>query len=219
MEARGSDGHDDRMIKRVEALIVVDVQAACVSGEGAVPDAVRLVERTSDLIARARHGGALVVHLQNDGRPGADDEPHTPGWELHHPVEPGPTEVVIRKPKDDGFAGTTLGTVLADAGVEAIAVCGVMSEMCVQATARTALARGYRVVLPYDAHATQNVPAAPGISEEIPAVTVSRVAAWALGSDADTTTHSTDVTFSPATRPSWRGLGPRAQGPAVTWGD
>ncbi|MFE5687091.1 cysteine hydrolase, partial [Streptomyces sp. NPDC056512] len=62
--------------------------------------------------------------------------------------------------------------------------------------ARTALSRGYRVVLPYDAHATQNVPAAPGISEEIPAATVSRVAAWALGSDADTTTRSADVSFT-----------------------
>jgi hypothetical protein len=42
-----------------------------------------------------------------------------------------------------------------------------MSEMCVQATARTALARGYRVVLPHDAHGTYNVPAVPGVSEEI----------------------------------------------------
>ncbi|MEV6703543.1 isochorismatase family protein, partial [Streptomyces sp. NPDC051453] len=90
------------MINRVEALMVVDVQSAFVSGEGAVPDAVRLLERTTDLIARARRSGALVVHLQNDGPPGAEDEPHTPGWELHHPVEPGPAEVVIRKPKDDG---------------------------------------------------------------------------------------------------------------------
>ncbi|WP_329565904.1 isochorismatase family protein [Streptomyces sp. NBC_01361] len=186
------------MTHPVEALIVVDVQSAFVVGDGAVPDADRLVERTTDLIARARTGGALVVHLQNDGQPGADDEPHTPGWELHHPVEPGPTEVVIRKPRDDGFDGTTLGGVLA--GVEALAVCGVMSEMCVQATARSALARGYRVVLPYDAHATQNVPAAPGISEEIPAATVSRVAAWALGRGADTTTHSADVTFA---APGW----------------
>jgi hypothetical protein len=32
-----------------------------------------------------------------------------------------------------------------------------MFEMCVQATDRTALARGYRVVLPHDAHATHQV--------------------------------------------------------------
>ncbi|WP_411110417.1 isochorismatase family protein [Streptomyces sp. c-19] len=180
----------------VDALIVVDVQSAFVTGDGAVPAAARLVDRTTDLIARARRDGALVVHLQNDGPPGAEDEPHTPGWRLHHPVEAGPLEVVVRKPHDDGFRETPLGGLLADAGVRAVAVCGVMSEMCVQATARTALARGYRVVVPHDAHATQDVPAAPGISAAIPAATVSRVAAYALGSDAEVTVAAADVTFT-----------------------
>ncbi|MER7913118.1 isochorismatase family protein [Streptomyces sp. NPDC096068] len=183
-------------IPPVDALIVVDVQSAFVTGAGAVPAAERLVDRTADLIARARRDGALVVHLQNDGPPGSEDEPHTPGWELHHPVEPGPLELVIRKPEDDGFRRTPLGGVLTGAGVRAVAVCGVMSEMCVQATARTALARGYRVVVPYDAHATQDVPAAPGIAGTIPAATASRVAAYALGSDAEITAPAAAVTFT-----------------------
>ncbi|MGW0033235.1 isochorismatase family protein [Streptomyces sp. NPDC003314] len=183
-------------IPPVDALLVVDVQSAFVTGAGAVPAAERLVDRTADLIARARRDGALVVHLQNDGPPGSEDEPHTPGWELHHPVEPGPLELVIRKPEDDGFRRTPLGGVLTGAGVRAVAVCGVMSEMCVQATARTALARGYRVVVPHDAHATQDVPAVPGVSETIPAATASRVAAYALGSEAEVTAPASAVTFT-----------------------
>ncbi|MGW8362361.1 isochorismatase family protein [Streptomyces wedmorensis] len=185
-----------QLVQPVDALIVVDVQSAFVTGDGAVPAAARLVDRTADLITRARSGGALVVHLQNDGPPGSDDEPHTPGWELHHPVERGPREVVIRKPRDDGFHATPLGGVLADAGVRALAVCGVMSEMCVQATARTALERGYRVVVPHDAHATQDCPAVPGVSEPVPAAIVSRVAAYALGSDAEVTVPAAAVTFT-----------------------
>ncbi|MFF5638327.1 isochorismatase family protein [Streptomyces sp. NPDC012825] len=184
----------------VDALIVVDVQTAFVTGDGAVPGADRLVDRTTDLIARARRAGALVVHLQNDGPPGAEDEPHTPGWELHHHVEPGPRELVIRKPEDDGFRRTPLGGVLTGAGVRAVAVCGVMSEMCVQATARTALARGHRVVVPYDAHATQDIPAVPGIAGAVPAATVSRVAAYALGSDAEVTAPAAAVTFTAPVR-------------------
>ncbi|MER5203371.1 isochorismatase family protein [Streptomyces sp. NPDC002825] len=183
-------------VQPVDALIVVDVQSAFVTGDGAVPAAERLVDRTTDLIARARRDGAFIAHLQNDGPPGAEDEPHTPGWELHHPVRPGPTEVVIRKPYDDGFEETALGAVLGEAGVRAVAVCGVMSEMCVQATARTALELGYRVVVPHDAHATQDIPAAPGICEAVPAATVSRVAAYALGSDAETMVPAAGVTFT-----------------------
>ncbi|MFJ9677955.1 isochorismatase family protein [Streptomyces sp. NPDC101194] len=180
----------------VEALLVVDVQSAAVLGDRAVPEAARLVDRTADLIARARRSGALVVHIQNDGAPGTGDEAHTPGWELHHPVEAGPTEVVIRKTEDDGFDGTALGGLLTDSGIRALAICGVMSEMCVQATARTALALGHRVVMPHDAHATHDIPAAPGISDAIPAAVVSRVAEWALGSGIEVVAHAADVVFT-----------------------
>ncbi|MDT9686826.1 cysteine hydrolase family protein [Streptomyces sp. P9(2023)] len=179
-----------------EALLVVDVQSAFVTGPGAVPEADSLLDRTGELIARARAAGALVVHVQNDGPPAADCEPNTPGWELHHRVEPGPAELVIRKVRDDSFEGTSLGALLTDAGVRSLVVCGMMSEMYVQATARTALARGYRVVVPYDAHATHDIPAAPGIADAVPAATVSRVAAWALSRDADVTTPTASVTFT-----------------------
>ncbi|MFF8957887.1 isochorismatase family protein [Streptomyces sp. NPDC014894] len=178
-----------------QALIVVDVQADAVVGGRAVPGAGWLVERTGELIGRARRSGALVVHVQNDGSPGAGDEPHTPGWELHHPVGAGPLEAVVRKTSADAFDGTSLGELLAGSGVRALAVCGVMSEICVQATARTALALGYRVVLPYDAHTTHDIPAAPGISEVVPAAAVSRVAAWALGT-AEITTAAAGVVFT-----------------------
>ncbi|MGY3846366.1 cysteine hydrolase family protein [Streptomyces hydrogenans] len=182
----------------VDTLLVVDVQSAFVTGDGAVPDAARLVDRTAGLIARARAAGALVVHIQNDGPPGGEDEPHTPGWELHHPVEPGPAEVVLRKPHDDGFRDTGLGDLLAGHGTRAVAVCGVMSEMCVQATARAALERGYRVVVPHDAHATQDCPAVPGVADTVPAAVVSRVAAYALGSDAEVTVPAAEVAFAPS---------------------
>jgi nicotinamidase-related amidase len=180
----------------VEALIVVDVQTAFVSGANLVPDTARLLDRVNDLLDRARQTGALVVHLQNDGAPGADDEPGTQGWELYLPVKAGPREHVIRKPRDDGFDGTRLGEVLVGAGVRGVAICGLMSEMCVQATARTALARGYRVVLPYDGHGTYDVPAVPGVSDAVPAHVVSRVAAWALGDRAHNTVPAEAVTFA-----------------------
>lgn len=180
----------------VAALILVDIQSAFVAGEAAVPDAARVLDRSRDLLARARAAGALVVHLQNDGEPGAVDAPHTPGWKLHLPVEPGPRETVVRKTEDDGFEGTALGELLEAADVEGLAICGVLSEMCVSATARTALARDYRVILPHDAHATYDIPAAPGIGEVVPAAMNSRAAEWALGDEVEIVARAADVTFT-----------------------
>ncbi|OKI00221.1 isochorismatase [Streptomyces sp. CB02923] len=180
----------------VEALIVVDVQSAFFEGEEAAPHAAAVQERVEDLIDRARAVGALIVHLQNDGAPGTPDEPGTKGWELHLPVVPGPREAVIRKTVDDGFDGTQLGELLAGSGVRSLVVCGVMSEMCVLATSRTALEREYRVVLPHDAHGTYDVPPAPGETEGVPAAMASRVAEWALGDEVEIVAYAKDVTFA-----------------------
>jgi streptothricin hydrolase len=181
----------------VSALVVVDVQTAFVQGEHAVADASALLARIADLVARARAGGALVVHLRNDGLPGSPDEPGTPGWQLALPVLASADELVVDKATDDGFHQTDLADLLAERGVRGLAVCGVLSEMCVSATARAALAIGYHVVLPHDGHATCDIPAAPGISGPVPADQVSRVAEWALGDQIDVVAHTSDVGFTP----------------------
>ncbi|MFJ5678552.1 isochorismatase family protein [Streptomyces sp. NPDC093097] len=186
-------------IRPVQALLLVDLQCAFVTGEDPVPDAARVLDRARDLLTRARAAGALVVHLQNDGEPGTVDEPHTPGWELHLPVAPGPREHVVRKTGDDGFAGTPLDALLTGAGVTELAVCGVLSEMCVAATARAALERDHRVVLPHDAHATYDIPAAPDISDTVPAAMSSRAAEWALGDEVEIVPRAAAVPFTAPT--------------------
>lgn len=159
-----------------DALIIVDAQCGFLEGPKAIPDAGGLVDRLSRLLVRARRAGALVVHLQHDGAPGTVDEPGAPGWELRLvPVESG-SEVVIRKTTDDGFPGTGLGDLLDRGGVRRVVVGGLLSEMCVSATARAALARGLAVVVPRDAHGTYDV-------DDIPSAVVARVAEHALGDE------------------------------------
>ncbi|MGW7416233.1 isochorismatase family protein [Streptomyces sp. NPDC054863] len=177
----------------VQALMVVDVQAAFVTGTNPVPGADRLLDRGATLLAAARAAGALVVHLQNDGPPGADDEPGTDGWRLH--FRPAEGELLLHKTVDDGFEENPLAERLKEAGVRGLAMCGVMSEMCVSATARTALELGFRVVLPHDAHGTYDIPAAEGISGAVPAAMVSRVAEWALGDEVEVVAGAADVRF------------------------
>ncbi|RKN10039.1 isochorismatase family protein [Streptomyces radicis] len=170
----------------VQALIVVDVQRGLVAGPEAVPDAGGLVRRISAAAARARRAGALVVHLQNDGPPGAVDEPGGPGWELFLP-EPG--DAIVRKTEDDGFRGTPLGELLFTRGVWRLMITGVLSEMCVSATARGALDRGIGVVLPHDTHGTHPL-------GEISSEAVARVAEHALGDQVELVAAAEEVAFT-----------------------
>jgi streptothricin hydrolase len=180
----------------VDCLILVDLQIAFVTGPDAVPDAAVVLAAATNLLDRARQARSLIIHLQDDGAPGTEDEPHTLGWALY--LKPAPGEIAIRKATDDGFEGTDLGEILAASRIRRLAITGVMSEMCVSATARSALHRGLAVVLPHDAHATYDIPAQPGIGPAIPAATVSRGAEWALGDQLELPSTGREVQFASA---------------------
>jgi len=179
-----------------QALLLIDLQAAFVTGDRAVPGAEALLGSAQRLLSAARQAGSLVVHLQNDGQAGAADEPGKPGWELY--LRPLPGEPVLRKARDDVFLGTDLGAILVAHRVSRVVLAGVMSEMCVSATARTALGRGYRVVLPHDAHGTYDIPAGPGFDQDVPAAVAARVAEWSLGDQVELVPRSDAVSFEHA---------------------
>ncbi|MES2789696.1 MAG: isochorismatase family protein [Planctomycetota bacterium] len=162
-----------------EALLVVDMQVGFVTGVDAVPQNRDLLEATAILIGLARAAGVLVIFLQNDGPVGAIDEPNQPGWSLY--FAPQPEEIVIRKSEDDGFMGTNLNDCLTISGIRTLAMCGLLSEMCLATTARSAMTRGYTVILPHDGHATYDVPPGPGGSPGVPSQLAARAAEWSLG--------------------------------------
>jgi len=170
--------------------VLIDAQTGFLVGEAAVPRAVFLVDRLQHLLVQARRAGALVVHVQNDGAPGAVDEPGQPGWQLR--LQPAEGEHVIRKSGDDAFAGTSLAEVLESRRVRRIVIGGLLSEMCVSATARAALARRLQVVLPHDAHGTYDL-------DDIPASVVARVAEHALGDGVELAGSSREILFAAPT--------------------
>ena len=126
-------------MRPVECLIVVDMQRAFVEGGAAAPAIRSVLRAVTEQIANARRAGALVVQLQNDGAPGTVDAPGGWGWELS--IAPLDYEHVVRKTEDSGFAGTGLHDLLRDEQIQVLSVCGIMSEMCVAATARGGRAR------------------------------------------------------------------------------
>jgi len=181
--------------KRVgHSLLVVDAQREFFEGPNAIAEASTVEAAIRSLVARARTAGVVVAHVQNDGPPGAVDEPGTGGWQLV--IAPLDHEVVIRKTGDDAFDDTELAAVLKRHSVEIVVVAGVLSEMCVSAAARGAIRNGFDVVLPHDAHGTYPIADVDGVSEAVPAHHVVRVAEWALGDDVVIVGAAGDVQFA-----------------------
>lgn len=179
-----------------DALVIVDVQRAFIAGPEAVPGHVDLQRAVGLLLENARAAGVPVIFLQNDGPKGAVDEPETDGWQLFFPAKAG--EVVVRKRNDDGFDGTDLEDQLRARKIETIAICGMLSEMCLAATARTAMAKDFTVILANDAHATYDVPPGPGRSPMVPARLAGRAAEWSLGDEIVLVDAVEDIAFAVA---------------------
>ncbi|MXG88605.1 isochorismatase family protein [Nocardioides sp. YIM 123512] len=181
------------------ALVVIDMQRAFLEGDHATHARAGVQVTVRHLLAAARTAEALVIHLQNDDPAGAPDEPETAGWELA--VSPAPGEAVLRKSRDDGFIDTDLGPMLDRHRVTSVAVAGLLSEMCVATTARSAMTRGLNVVLPRGAHGTYDIPeddSPRGVP--VSALQVARVAESSLG-DEVVILPAEAVQFAPATPP------------------
>lgn len=162
---------------RADALVVVDVQERWAGSRHELVGILRAG------VERARAAGALIVHLHDDI-----------GGVLA--LRPLAGEPVMGKPGDDGFQGTELESRLRETGCKTLAVTGLLAEMCVAATARGALDRGWAVIWPRDAITTDDVPAA-GSAPAVPAAQVSRVAEWSLGDELVAVDRLADVTFGP----------------------
>lgn len=143
--------NDDQREQNV-ALLVIDAQNALVE---VAHRGKELLENVGLLLERARSAGAPVIFVQHDG----DDDyepmkPGNPGWHIHEAVAPHSGEPVVQKKESDSFYGTALEEELRSRGVGRLAVTGMQSEYCVDATCRGALSRGYGVTLVGDAHTT-----------------------------------------------------------------
>jgi nicotinamidase-related amidase len=135
------------------AVLVIDVQQALCSGQYAAHDIDAVIGRINAVAAKARAAGAPVVFVQHEG----EDSPLRYGsaaWQLDPRLDVQATDVRIRKTASDSFHETALDALLRERGVDALVVCGLQSEFCVDSTVRGALPRGYSVSLVRDAHST-----------------------------------------------------------------
>lgn len=135
------------------ALLVIDVQHALCTGPDAAFDIDAVIARINVVSAAARAARAPVVFIRHSEADGPLAE-GSPGWQLDERLMVHPEDLIVGKTATDSFHRTTLQSTLQSHGIDALVVCGLQSEFCVDSTVRGALAHGYPVTLVSDGHST-----------------------------------------------------------------
>ncbi|GFN22548.1 cysteine hydrolase family protein [Thermanaeromonas sp. C210] len=161
-------------IKKEEcALLVVDLQEDFVNPNSplCIPEAYRQIPRVKKVIETCRTLGVPVIYMAINVAPDCVHDMYeywppikagavkegTPGADIYHEIYPKEGERVIRsKHSYSSFAGTELDMVLRHLGVKTVIVCGTLTNVCCETTARDAYSRGYHVVFGSDINATDN---------------------------------------------------------------
>ncbi len=131
--------------------LIIDMQKDLLRGD-AKHDLPGVIKRINQLAATVRRRGGQVIFIQHDGCGEGDFAPFTPGWEILGSIEQDPRDCIVRKQLNDAFLGTTLQSDLERLGAERVLVTGWATDLCVDATVRSAAALGFKVVVAADCH-------------------------------------------------------------------
>jgi nicotinamidase-related amidase len=144
------------MKQRQQALLVIDVQNEYFTGRLPVTypkDSFGNILKAMDYAARERMPIVVIQHTA----PSKDSPTFRKGsveWKLHPEVERRKRDVLIEKNLPGSFTGTDLEKWLREKGVEQVAICGYMAQMCCDTTARQAFHLGFQVDFLSDATGT-----------------------------------------------------------------
>lgn len=143
-----------------KGLLIVDIQNDYFpGGKMEVVGSSDAGAKAQLLLARFRERGAPVIHMQHVSvRPGATFFlPGTEGVEIHASVAPLPGEVVLQKNFPNSFRQTSLLDHFQGRGIDQLVIAGMMTHMCIDATARAAFDLGFTCFVAHDACATRDL--------------------------------------------------------------
>ncbi|NDV25193.1 cysteine hydrolase family protein [Desulfovibrio sp. JC010] len=136
------------------ALIIIDIQNDYFpGGKFTLENSEQAGAKAAQVLEFFRKTGQPVIHIQHISvREGSFFFlPKTAGVKIHDCVEPLETETVILKNFPNSFRETSLQGELQKLDVDELVICGMMSNMCVDATTRAAADMGYKCTVVHDA--------------------------------------------------------------------
>lgn len=158
------NSHQMILNKRKSALLVVDMQKFFLDpssptytcgGPAIIPNVKRIIDTF-------RKAGRPVIYTKHVHHPDGIDAGIMEWWwegmciegspesEIHDDIAPLPGEKVILKHRYSSFYNTDLETILRCLKIEDLVICGIMTNMCCESTARDAYYRDFRVFFPAD---------------------------------------------------------------------
>jgi len=142
------------------ALLLIDIQKEYFPGgrrELVAPLEAAL--KAYMLLQCFREHGGHHVHIQHvSTKPGAASFiPGDRNTDIHDAVAHFEGEPLVQKHYPNSFRGTNLLEILQGWGIDRVVVCGMMSHMCVDATARAAGDLGFQVIVAEDACTTMDL--------------------------------------------------------------
>jgi len=141
----------------MDALIIVDMQVGLLNGKPKY-DLRGVIERINRLAATVRERSGVVIYLQHCTGSEDDFVPGTPGWALLPQLNRAAADIVIGKTLNDPFVGTDLTARLKEIAPDRIIITGWATDLCVDATVRSAVSNHYNVVVVTDAHTLNDRP-------------------------------------------------------------
>ena len=141
----------------MDVLLVVDMQEGLLRGEPK-HDLIAVVERINRLALRVRRAGGAVFFVQHAGPVGDDFEPLAPGWHLLSTINTDPCDRIVSKTLNDPFFNTPLQSDLGKLRADRLLAAGWATDLCVDATIRSAAALGFKVVAVADCHTVSDLP-------------------------------------------------------------
>ena len=141
----------------MDALVVIDMQEGLLRGDPK-RDLLGVIERINRLAERVRHRGGQVLFVQHAGPAGDEFEPLTPGWQLLSSIKMESSDRIVSKTLNDAFFETSLHSDLTELRPERVLIAGWATDLCVDASIRSAAGLGFKVVVVADGHTVSDRP-------------------------------------------------------------
>ncbi len=147
----------DVTVKR--ALLVIDVQYEYFTGKMPVTYPTGSFDKILKAVDAANQNNVPVILIRHES-PQKDATAFVKGshgWEIHEDLLTKEHSRIIDKQLPGSFTGTELEEYLRSMGIETVVICGYMTQMCCDTTARQALHRGFSVEFLSDATGTLDI--------------------------------------------------------------